>query len=77
MLELRDRIGPVVVTVPGQPVGVAGTWPEQVRQALVGLGWTAGQADQAVAAVAETVDGTVPPMPVLLKQAIRLLGSAR
>src|SRR2546421_6064801 len=77
VLELRDRIGPVVVTVPGQPVGVAGSWPEQVRQALVGLGWTVGQADQAVAAVAETVDGGVPPVPVLLKQAIRLLGQSR
>ena len=77
VLELRDRIGPVVVTVPGEPAGITGAWPEQVRQALVGLGWTVGQADQAVAAVAETVDGTVPPMPVLLKQAIRLLGSAR
>ncbi|MEV0880191.1 Holliday junction branch migration protein RuvA [Micromonospora echinofusca] len=74
VLELRDRVGPV-------PVGAAGVtggaWPEQVRQALVGLGWTAGQADQAVAAVAETVDGDVPPVPVLLKQAIRLLGRTR
>jgi Holliday junction DNA helicase RuvA len=60
----------------GTPAG-AGSWPEQVRQALIGLGWTAGQADQAVAAVAETVDGTVPPVPVLLKQAIRLLGRTR
>lgn len=55
----------------------AGAWPEQVRQALVGLGWTAGQAEQAVAAVAETVDGETPPVPVLLKQAIRLLGRNR
>ncbi|RQX57116.1 Holliday junction branch migration protein RuvA, partial [Micromonospora chalcea] len=54
-----------------------GAWPEQVRQALVGLGWTAAQAEQAVAAVAETVDGETPPVPVLLKQAIRLLGRTR
>jgi holliday junction DNA helicase RuvA len=54
-----------------------GAWPEQVRQALVGLGWTAGQADQAVAAVAESLDGPPPPVPVLLKQAIRLLGRTR
>jgi len=76
VLELRDRIGPVVVAADG-PAGGSGTWPEQVRQALIGLGWTAGQADQAVAAVAETVDGAAPPVPVLLKQAIRLLGRTR
>ena len=33
--------------------------------------------DQAVAKVAETVDGEVPPVPVLLRQAIRLLGRTR
>jgi len=76
ILELRDRVGPVQVSV-SDPSAVGGNWPEQVRQALVGLGWTAGQAEQAVAAVAETVDGAVPPVPVLLKQAIRLLGSTR
>jgi len=79
VLELRDRIGPVVVPVSadGSAAAFGGTWPDQVRQALIGLGWTAGQADQAVAAVAETVDGDVPPVPVLLKQAIRLLGRTR
>jgi Holliday junction DNA helicase RuvA len=78
ILELRDRVGPVLVSADGAPiVAGAGSWPDQVRQGLVGLGWTAGQADQAVAAVAATVDGAVPPVPVLLKQAIRLLGQIR
>ncbi len=77
ILELRDRIGPVPVTADLAGSRDAGNWTEQVRQALVGLGWTAGQADQAVASVAETVDGPAPPVPVLLKQAIRLLGRAR
>jgi Holliday junction DNA helicase RuvA len=78
VLELRDRVGPAPLHGDGASSSAgAGAWPEQVRQALVGLGWTAGQADQAVAAVAETVDGTVPPVPVLLKQAIRLLGRTR
>ncbi|HEY6596340.1 MAG TPA: Holliday junction branch migration protein RuvA [Asanoa sp.] len=77
VLELRDRIGPVAVGADGATGIVGGAWTEQVRQALVGLGWTAAQADQAVAAVAETVDGTTPPVPVLLKQAIRLLGRTR
>jgi Holliday junction DNA helicase RuvA len=76
VLELRDRIGPVSGG-DGSAALLAGAWQEQVRQGLVGLGWTAGQADQAVAAVAETVDGDPPPVPVLLKHAIRLLGRTR
>jgi Holliday junction DNA helicase RuvA len=76
VLELRDRIGPAPLTADPRG-GDTGNWAEQVRSGLVGLGWSAGQADQAVAAVAETVDGEIPPVPVLLKQAIRLLGKAR
>ncbi|WP_020519961.1 Holliday junction branch migration protein RuvA [Catelliglobosispora koreensis] len=72
VLELRDKVGPVsALPVQG---GRSMAWTEQVRQGLVGLGWSMAQADQAVAAVAETIDGTTPPVPVLLKQAIRLLG---
>jgi Holliday junction DNA helicase RuvA len=76
ILELRDRIG-AIGGDGGLPVaGVV--WADQVRQALVGLGWTNGQADQAVAAVAESLDGQpAPPVPELLKQAIRLLGRSR
>jgi Holliday junction DNA helicase RuvA len=78
ILELRDRIGPVPVTAPnGTRVGGGESWPEQVREALVGLGWSAGQAEQAVHAVADTLDGSTPPVPVLLKQAIRILGRTR
>lgn len=74
VLELRDRIGSASGALDGGWGGPAGAWTDQVRQALVGLGWTSAQADQAVAAVAETVEGEPPPVPVLLKQAIRLLG---
>jgi Holliday junction DNA helicase RuvA len=76
VLELRDRIG-AIGGDGGLPVaGVA--WADQVRQALIGLGWTSGQADQAVSAVAESLDGQpTPPVPELLKQAIRLLGRSR
>jgi len=78
ILELRDRIGPVPVGPDGAAgVTSGGTWPDQVRQALVGLGWTAGQADQAVAAVADSLDGPPPPVPVLLRQAIRMMGRTR
>jgi Holliday junction DNA helicase RuvA len=76
VLELRDRIGAPGGEASLPVAGVA--WADQVRQALVGLGWTGGQADQAVAAVAESLDGQpTPPVPELLKQAIRLLGRTR
>jgi Holliday junction DNA helicase RuvA len=77
VLELRDRIGAVSVGADGAAGITTGGWSDQVNQALVGLGWSAGQADQAVAAVAESIDGAPPPVPVLLRQAIRLLGKTR
>jgi holliday junction DNA helicase RuvA len=78
ILELRDRVGPAPLGAPaGAPGAIAGGWSGAVAQALVGLGWTAGQAEQAVAAVAESVGDEVPPVPELLKQAIRLLGRVR
>jgi len=77
IIELRDRVGPVGADGGVLAPGLA-AWHDQVRQALVGLGWSAAQADQAVAAVAEQLDGQpAPPVPVLLKQAIRMLGRTR
>lgn len=77
ILELRDKIGPVDGGGSLLTLGVA-AWQEQVRQALTGLGWTATQADQAVTGVAEQLDGSaIPPVPVLLKRAITLLGRIR
>jgi Holliday junction DNA helicase RuvA len=78
VVELRDRIGPLPIAS-GGPAGVltGASWQEQVRQGVLALGWTAAQAEQAVAAVAETVDGEVPPVPVVLRRAIRLLGRTR
>ncbi|MEU4558152.1 Holliday junction branch migration protein RuvA [Actinoplanes sp. NPDC023936] len=76
IVELKDKIGPVGFADTGAGV-LNGAWQEQVRQGVLALGWTASQADQAVAAVTETIDGEVPPVPVLLRQAIRLLGKTR
>ncbi|HLV59424.1 MAG TPA: Holliday junction branch migration protein RuvA [Natronosporangium sp.] len=74
VLELRDRVGPAPLSA--EVAGPADTWREQVHAGLVGLGWSAAQADRAVAEVAATLDGgETPPVPVLLKRAIRTLGS--
>ncbi|GAA0424166.1 Holliday junction ATP-dependent DNA helicase RuvA [Actinoplanes capillaceus] len=77
IVELKDKIGPVGLAGAGSAGLLNGAWQEQVRQGVLALGWTASQADQAVAAVAETIDGETPPVPVLLRQAIRLLGKTR
>ncbi|WP_433791121.1 Holliday junction branch migration protein RuvA [Actinoplanes sp. CA-252034] len=77
IVELKDKIGPVHLIGTGSAGLLNGGWQEQVRQGVLALGWTASQADQAVAAVTETIDGEAPPVPVLLRQAIRLLGKTR
>jgi Holliday junction DNA helicase RuvA len=77
VLELRDRIGPIFAGADGSAGVLTGEWQDQVRQGVLALGWTATQADQAVAAVSESIDGDVPAVPVLLRQAIRLLGRTR
>jgi Holliday junction DNA helicase RuvA len=80
ILELRDRIGPVGAAggtpVMSLPISAL-SWPDQVRQALVGLGWSASQADQAVTVVAADL-GTepAPAVSVLLKRALQVLGRA-
>jgi Holliday junction DNA helicase RuvA len=79
VLELRDRIGSgdagtaardgsaVVSVTPVAP------WRDQLRHALVGLGWTAREADEAVAAVAPEADAGAD-VPALLRSALRMLG---
>jgi holliday junction DNA helicase RuvA len=78
ILELRDRLGAPTGTVAGgaAPV-VAGGWRDQVHQGLVGLGWSAKDADSAVATVATEVDETEPAdVGVLLRAALRTLSKA-
>ena len=80
VIELRDRIGSIAgPDGPGELAGVTAIapWKDQVLHALAGLGWTPAQAEQAVATVAEGVGDEPPPVPMLLKQAIRLLGTNR
>jgi Holliday junction DNA helicase RuvA len=79
VLELRDKVGPAPAAGASPAAVIADAWRDQVRTGLVGLGWSGAQADQAVAAVAGSLTGGEPPPPVpqLLKQAIRFLGPAR
>lgn len=54
VLELRDRLGslPGAGEGPAVPAASGPAWREQVHEALVGLGWTARQADEALDKVA-------------------------
>ncbi|OLT39377.1 Holliday junction DNA helicase RuvA [Serinicoccus sp. CNJ-927] len=78
VLELKDKILAVGVD-PGLPQRAAGTVASaddavqsQVREALQGLGWTAKQADGALATV--TKDEAPADVAALLRAALRELG---
>ncbi|MGB9378279.1 MAG: Holliday junction branch migration protein RuvA [Mycobacteriales bacterium] len=76
VLELRDRIGSVGESAEhfdsARPDGQT-PWRDQVRHALIGLGWSTREADEGVqAAVADADEGA--DVALLLKSAIRALG---
>jgi holliday junction DNA helicase RuvA len=83
VLELKDKLGTTstahaagAIRLPGQS-GV-GIWRDQLRQALTGLGWTAREVDEALAAVGPEAEaalavGDEPDVAALLKTSLRLL----
>jgi holliday junction DNA helicase RuvA len=74
ILELRDKIGvPSGATSPGVRVPAVDEATAQVRDALVGLGWSSRQADDAVEAVRGEA-GDKPDVSALLRAALRELG---
>jgi len=82
ILELRDRIGPPGATA-ARPAGtpVLAGWQEQVHGGLVGLGWSAKEADKAIAAVAPEAESTAdgasgPDVARLLRLALQTLSKA-
>jgi Holliday junction DNA helicase RuvA len=75
VLELRDRIGPPAGAAAGAVAATSQTaaWRGQVQEALVGLGWSVKQADDAVETVApQAGDGS--DVSGLLRAALRELG---
>lgn len=76
ILELRDRIGaPVGAGGRTTPTPAGAPWRDQVQQGLVGLGWSAKEADKAIEAVADQA-GASPDVPALLRAALRTLSKA-
>jgi Holliday junction DNA helicase RuvA len=78
VLELKDRLGPPGLAPEHAPradaAGADGR--PQVRDALVGLGWSAKAADDALDQVLATAGDDEPPADVatLLRAALRQLG---
>ena len=79
VLELRDRAG-VVAGSPAGAAGATGSWRTPLTDALTGLGFTAKQADDAIAAVGQ--DNSDPAVAagdvgVLLRRSLAILGRQR
>ena len=75
VLELKDRIGAgsTASVGPAAPSPAqAAPWRDQVHQALLGLGWSARDAESAVDAVSDQA-GDRPDVSVLLRAALRTL----
>lgn len=84
VLELRDKVGVVpTLAATGTPVsGVVAesAWRSQLVDALVGLGFTPKQSEDAVVAVAADADDPIVArgeVGVLLRRALNLLGRRR
>jgi holliday junction DNA helicase RuvA len=75
ILELKDRLGAPVSSAGGRPVANGEPWRDQVQQGLVGLGWSAKDADRAAEAVSDQA-GDEPDVPALLRAALRTLSKA-
>lgn len=74
ILELKDRIGPagsLAQREPGLPP--MSQWQSQVQAGLVGLGWSAKDADKAIAEVTPEA-GHAPDVGRLLRMALQTLG---
>jgi Holliday junction DNA helicase RuvA len=77
VLELKDKIGAPSKTVTGRPLQAQEAWRDQVNAGLVGLGWSARDAEDAVTAVSPlAADSPNPSVPDLLRAALRVLSKA-
>jgi holliday junction DNA helicase RuvA len=75
VLELRDRLGaPEAGETAAAALTPAAPWRDQVKHALVGLGWSGREAEEAVAAVAPEAEAGAD-LPSLLRAALRTFRS--
>jgi holliday junction DNA helicase RuvA len=75
ILELKDRIGSPMSGGAGVRATPTDPWRDQVQQGLVGLGWSAKDADKAIESVSDQA-GERPDVAALLRAALRTLSRA-
>lgn len=73
VVELKDRVGAVAASAAAP---AASGWRDQVHEALVGLGWSAKDADAAIDRVADGV-GDDPDISTVLRDALRSMDRGR
>jgi holliday junction DNA helicase RuvA len=84
VLELKDRLGPPTGSGhsgAARMVPADARWRDQLQSALLGLGWSSREADEAVAHVSPDADealadGAEPDVALLLRTALRSLSRA-
>lgn len=77
VLELRDKVIPLGsdAATPATPTPATAAFGDsQVAEALVGLGWSAKQADDALAKITKLPEAEGATTPALLRLALRELG---
>ncbi|GAC1445018.1 MAG: Holliday junction branch migration protein RuvA [Mycobacteriales bacterium] len=77
VLELKDKVA--AASVPGSlPAAAQAGWRDTLSEALVGLGFAASQADEAVVRLAQShPDAHDGDVPALLREGLALLGRSR
>jgi holliday junction DNA helicase RuvA len=74
VLEMKDRLGPPGEVADVRPAAPRQGWRDQVQSGLVNLGWSARDADQAIAALeAELEPDETPDVATALRAALRKL----
>lgn len=79
ILELKDRLGAPLGSTASRSAAPPApqAWQAQVQAGLVGLGWSAKEADKAVDAVADEAEAmSTPDVATLLRAALRSLSKA-
>jgi Holliday junction DNA helicase RuvA len=84
VLELKDKLGQTttsatVLRLPGRDG--PGVWRDQLRSALIGLGWSGREVDDALAAVGPEAEaalavGDTPDVAALLRSCLQMLSRA-
>jgi Holliday junction DNA helicase RuvA len=80
ILEMKDRLGAPLDSGSGLGAATARrsapSWREQVHTGLTNLGWTARDAEAAIAAVEADFDGQAPDVATALRAALRKMNKS-